>query len=63
MDAGEMNMKERISMMITEYSVLKGVLKENECGWSNAGIWSSCAFDQVTSITAFTKLMVCATQI
>jgi hypothetical protein len=25
---------------------------------ANAGVWSSCAFDQITNITAFTKLMV-----
>ncbi len=25
---------------------------------ANAGIWSSCSFDEVTNITAFTKMMV-----
>jgi hypothetical protein len=34
MDAGEVNMKKRISMTRTEYSVLNEVLKFYECGWS-----------------------------
>jgi hypothetical protein len=36
MNAGEVNMKGRISMTRTEYSVLKEVLKFHECGWSNS---------------------------
>jgi hypothetical protein len=39
MNAGEMDMEERISMTSTEYSVLKKVLKYDECGWSKP---SSC---------------------
>jgi hypothetical protein len=35
MNAGEVDMKERILMTRTEYSVLKEVLKYDECGWSN----------------------------
>jgi hypothetical protein len=35
MGAGEMEMKEKISMTETEYSVLKEVLKYHECGWPN----------------------------
>jgi hypothetical protein len=34
MDAGEVDMKERILMTRTEYFVLKEVLKDDECGWS-----------------------------
>jgi hypothetical protein len=34
MDAGEVNMKERIWISKMEYSVLKEKMKENECGWS-----------------------------
>jgi hypothetical protein len=32
MSAEECNMKERISMIRMEYSVLKEKMKENECG-------------------------------
>jgi hypothetical protein len=32
MNAGEVNMKERISMTRQEYSVLKENMEENECG-------------------------------
>jgi hypothetical protein len=34
MSARELKMKERMSMMRTEYSVLKEVLKYEDCGWS-----------------------------
>jgi hypothetical protein len=34
MDAGEMDMEERILMARTEYFILKEVLKYHECGWS-----------------------------
>jgi hypothetical protein len=34
MDAGEVDMKERILMMRIEYSVLKEEIEDNECGWS-----------------------------
>jgi hypothetical protein len=32
MNAGEVNMKEKISMTRQEYSVLKENMEENECG-------------------------------
>jgi hypothetical protein len=32
MNAGEVNMKEKISMTKQEYSVLKENMEENECG-------------------------------
>jgi hypothetical protein len=35
MGAGEMEMKEKISMTETECSVLNEVLKYHECGWPN----------------------------
>jgi hypothetical protein len=35
MDAGEVNIKERISMIRTEYFVLKEEMKYDECAWSN----------------------------
>jgi hypothetical protein len=34
MDAGVVIIKERISMVKVEYSVLKEEIKEDECGWS-----------------------------
>jgi hypothetical protein len=34
MDAGEMDMEERILMTRIEYFILKEVLKYHECGWS-----------------------------
>jgi hypothetical protein len=34
MDAGEVNMKEIISLTRQEYSVLKEFTKDDECGWS-----------------------------
>jgi hypothetical protein len=34
MDTGKGNIKERIWMSIVSYSVLKEVLKYDECGWS-----------------------------
>jgi hypothetical protein len=34
MDAGEVDMKERISMVGKEYAVLKEDMKLDECGWS-----------------------------
>jgi hypothetical protein len=34
MDAGEVNMKERIIMTEMEYSVLNEEMKDDECGWS-----------------------------
>jgi hypothetical protein len=34
MDAGEVNMKERIVMIWMEFSVLKEEMKDDECGWS-----------------------------
>jgi hypothetical protein len=34
MDTGKVNIKERIWMSIVAYSVLKEVLKYDECGWS-----------------------------
>jgi hypothetical protein len=34
MDAGEMNMKERIVMIWMEYSILKEEVEDDECGWS-----------------------------
>jgi hypothetical protein len=34
MDAREVDLKEGIWMLRTEYSVLKEKMKENECGWS-----------------------------
>jgi hypothetical protein len=46
MDAGEVDIKERILMTRTEYSVLKEVLKYNECGWSN----STLAFPRIQII-------------
>jgi hypothetical protein len=33
-DAGEVNIKERISMMRTKYSILKENMKGDGCGWS-----------------------------
>jgi hypothetical protein len=36
MGAGEVNMKERISMTRTKYFVLKEILKFHECGWSQS---------------------------
>jgi hypothetical protein len=44
MDAREIDMKERMLMMEAEYSVLKEVLKYNECGWSNSGSVNLMAF-------------------
>jgi hypothetical protein len=35
MDTGEVDMKERISMVGKEYAVLKEDMKLDECGWSN----------------------------
>jgi hypothetical protein len=35
MDAGVVDIKERILMMKMEYSVLKKEMKVYECGWSN----------------------------
>jgi hypothetical protein len=32
MDAEELEMKERISMMRMEYSILKGEMEDDECG-------------------------------
>jgi hypothetical protein len=34
MDAGEVNMKERIVMIWMEYSVLKEEMEDDEYGWS-----------------------------
>jgi hypothetical protein len=34
MDAGEVNMKERMLMTGMEYSVLKEEMGEDRCGWS-----------------------------
>jgi hypothetical protein len=34
MDAGVVDIKERIWMMKMEYSVLKEEIKDDECGWS-----------------------------
>jgi stress-induced morphogen len=34
MDAGEVNIKERISMTRMVYSILKEEMKDDECGWS-----------------------------
>jgi hypothetical protein len=34
MSVGEVEMKERILLISTEYSVLKEKMKEHECGWS-----------------------------
>jgi hypothetical protein len=34
MDAGVVDIKERIWMMKMEYSVLKEEMKDDECGWS-----------------------------
>jgi hypothetical protein len=34
MNAGEVNINERIWMSRMEYSVLNEKMKENECGWS-----------------------------
>jgi hypothetical protein len=31
---GEVDMKKRISLTRTEYSLLKEKMKEHECGWS-----------------------------
>jgi hypothetical protein len=39
MDAGEVNMKERIFMTRMEYSILKEKMKNGEYGWSNAFTW------------------------
>jgi hypothetical protein len=36
MDAGEVNIKERISLTRQAYSVSKEKMKYNECGWSEA---------------------------
>jgi hypothetical protein len=35
MDAGEVDIKERISLMRQTYSVLKEKIKYDECGWSD----------------------------
>jgi hypothetical protein len=35
MDAGEVNMKERMMMTGMEYSVLKEEMEDDECGWSH----------------------------
>jgi hypothetical protein len=35
MDAREVDIKERISITRTGYSLLKEKLKDDECGWSN----------------------------
>jgi hypothetical protein len=35
MDAGEGNMKERMLMIETEYSVLKEEMEGDRCGWSD----------------------------
>jgi hypothetical protein len=51
MDAGVVDMKEGISMTRTEYSVLKEVLKYDECGWSQASISVSSVFRDVMSKT------------
>jgi hypothetical protein len=41
MDAGEVDLKERIWMRRMKYSILK----EHECGWSNAfSVFSTCWF-------------------
>jgi hypothetical protein len=34
MSVGGVDMKERILLTVTEYSVLKEKMKEHECGWS-----------------------------
>jgi hypothetical protein len=34
MDAGVVDIKERIWMLKMEYSVLKEQMKDDECGWS-----------------------------
>jgi hypothetical protein len=34
MSVGGVDMKERILLIGTEYSVLKEKIKEHECGWS-----------------------------
>jgi hypothetical protein len=40
MGVGEENTKERISMMMMKYSVLKDVLKFHECGWSDMNMFA-----------------------
>jgi hypothetical protein len=35
MDAGKVNVKERIMMARMEYSVLKEEMENDECGWSH----------------------------
>jgi hypothetical protein len=39
MDAGEENIKERISLSWQEYSVLEENMEYNECGWSKGALW------------------------
>jgi hypothetical protein len=46
MDAGEVNINERISMTRTTYSALKEDMKDDECGWSEALFNGSTYFAQ-----------------
>jgi hypothetical protein len=43
MDAGVVIIKERISMVKVEYSVLKEEIKEDECGWSQVIDQQACS--------------------
>jgi hypothetical protein len=43
MNAGGVNIKERILMIRKEYSVLKEGIKDDECGWSYSAIFHGSA--------------------